>query len=79
MASPLGRQQMGFFQPTHRQTGPGRPFVPAEIEHAAAENTLSLKEGFRLLSVYQDKNLNKFWIITEADRSSTTILLPQDY
>lgn len=45
----------------------------------AAENDLSLKEGFRLLSVYHDRNGLKFWIITEADRSATTILLPEDY
>ncbi len=42
------------------------------------ENEMSLKEGFRLLSVYRcgDK---KFWIITEADRSVTTVLMPEDY
>ena len=45
----------------------------------AEENELSLKEGFRLLSVYHDRNRVKFWIISEADRSSTTILLPEDY
>ena len=45
----------------------------------AKENELSLKEGFRLLSVYYTKNGTKFWIITEADRSATTILLPEDY
>ena len=44
-----------------------------------AENELSLKEGFRLLSAYNDRNGIKFWIITEADRSTTTILLPEDY
>jgi hypothetical protein len=43
-----------------------------------AENELSLKEGFRLLSVYRARD-QKFWIITEADRSATTILLPSDY
>jgi hypothetical protein len=43
------------------------------------ENELSLKEGFRLLSVYRDRSGVKFWIITEADRSATTILLPEDY
>lgn len=42
------------------------------------ENELSLKEGFRLLSVYRSKN-EPFWIITEADRSVTTVLLPSDY
>ena len=44
-----------------------------------AENDLSLREGFRLLSVYEDRNGEKFWIITEADRSVTSILLPEDY
>jgi hypothetical protein len=43
------------------------------------ENELSLKEGFRLMSVYADRNGTKFWIITEADRSVTTVLLPDDY
>jgi hypothetical protein len=42
------------------------------------ENELSLREGFRLLSVYQSGSV-KFWIITEADRSVTTVLLPSDY
>ena len=45
----------------------------------AAENELSLRKGFRLLSVYRDRNEVKFWIITEADRSVTTVLLPEDY
>lgn len=44
-----------------------------------AENELSLQEGFRLLSAYQDRHGTKFWIITEADRSVTTVLLPEDY
>jgi hypothetical protein len=44
----------------------------------ACENEHSLKEGFRLLSVY-GKGERKFWIITEADRSVTTILMPDDY
>ena len=43
------------------------------------ENELSLLEGFRLFSVYHDRNGTKFWIITEADRSATTILLPDEY
>ena len=44
----------------------------------AAENQLALTEGFRLLSVYRDGG-KKFWIITEADRSVTTVLMPEDY
>ena len=48
-------------------------------EHDREENELSLKEGFRLLSVYRSAAGVKFWIITEADRSRTTVLLPEDY
>ena len=44
-----------------------------------AENSFALREGLRLFSVYYDSNQVKFWIITEADRSSTTVLLPEDY
>ena len=48
-------------------------------ESDGQENDLSLKEGLRIFSVYHDSNEIKFWIITEADRSATTILLPDDY
>ena len=44
-----------------------------------AENELSLQAGFRLLSAYTIKSGVKIWIITERDRSSTTILLPDEY
>lgn len=44
-----------------------------------AENELSLKEGFRLLSAYESPELPKIWVITEADRSATTILFPDEY
>jgi len=43
------------------------------------ENELSLREGFRLFSVYHTEAGAKFWIITEADRSVTTVLLPEEY
>ena len=43
------------------------------------ENELSLKEGFRLLSAYEAEGMPKIWIITEADRSATTILFPDEY
>ena len=43
------------------------------------ENELSLKEGYRLLSAYESESLPKIWIITEADRSATTILFPDEY
>lgn len=43
------------------------------------ENELSLKNGFRLVSIYHTKAGSKFYIITEADRSTTTALLPDEY
>jgi len=43
------------------------------------ENEFSLEHGFRLLSRYQTSQGERFWIITEADRSATTILLPNEY
>ena len=45
----------------------------------AAENELALREGFRLLSSYRTGKGVKLWIITEADRSVTTLLLPDEY
>lgn len=44
-----------------------------------AENELAIKEGFRIFSVYKTTQNVKFWVITEADRSVTTLLLPEDY
>ena len=44
------------------------------------ENDLAVKEGFRILSAYTlPQTKVKFWIITEADRSVTTFLLPSEY
>jgi hypothetical protein len=45
----------------------------------AAENALSLVHGFRLMSVYSLKNGTKIWIITETDRTVTTLLSPEEY
>ena len=53
----------------------------------AAQNDLALQEGLRILSAYAiDESKpakgygdNCFWIITEADRSATTFLLPSEY
>lgn len=44
-----------------------------------AANDLSVREGFRIVSSYETSKHTKIWIITEADRSSTTILLPSEY
>src|SRR3954471_22158301 len=42
-------------------------------------NVEALGDGLRLFSVYHTKAGLKFWIITEADRSATTVLLPREY
>lgn len=48
-------------------------------EHDRQENESSLLRGSRLLSVYRTLTGVKFYLITEADRSRTTVLLPEDY
>ena len=49
-------------------------------EHDRKENELSLKRGVRLLSSYRTGAGDaKLWVITEADRSVTTLLLPEEY
>ena len=47
--------------------------------HDLAENLYGLKHGLRLLSRYRTNAGTVLWVITEADRASTTILLPQEY
>ena len=44
----------------------------------AIANDEALHQGGRLLSAYGESEF-RFWIITEADRSVTTVLLPEDY
>lgn len=62
----------------------------ALVRHAAGDwgdmdredwfaNQRALKDGARLLSAYCDRKGVRFWIITEWDRSATTILLPEEY
>jgi hypothetical protein len=47
-------------------------------EHDRRQNELALREEARIFSSY-DTPAGKVWIITEADRSVTTILLPEEY
>ena len=42
-------------------------------------NDQALDNGSRIFSVYIDDKGNKFYVITEADRSTTTVLLPEEY
>jgi hypothetical protein len=45
----------------------------------AAENEYGVAHGFRLRSSYATVAGEKLWIITEADRCTTTLLLPAEY
>jgi len=44
----------------------------------AEENDRSIDAGFRILSAYTVNN-ERLWVITEANRSATTVLLPREY
>ena len=44
-----------------------------------AENKYSLEHGFRILSSYKTAAGEKLWLITESDRSVTTLLRPEEY
>ncbi len=48
-------------------------------EHDRLANDESLQTGCRLLSAYRTGKGTKFWVITEATRETTTILLPEEY
>ncbi len=50
-----------------------------QCQEDKTENELSLKHGFRLLSTYPITDSDTLWIITEADRSVTTLLRPSEY
>lgn len=64
--------------------------IPFLIRHAIGDwgdldafdkqqNDLAVKQGLRILSAYNTEGGARFWIITEGDRSATTILLPAEY
>jgi hypothetical protein len=50
--------------------------IPSED---ARENELALERGFRVMSSYPLSGGVRVWVITERDRSLTTILLPAEY
>ena len=43
------------------------------------ENEWSIEQGLRILSAYTTSAGDRIWVLTEADRSATTILLPEEY
>jgi len=73
-ALPQAGQSPAFFLDRHVQGDWGE--VDAEDKRA---NDLALVQGERLLSAYRTLKGDRLWVITEADRSSTCILLPEEY
>ena len=43
------------------------------------ENELAVEQGLRILSAYTTSAGDKLWILTEADRSATILMLPEEY
>jgi hypothetical protein len=50
--------------------------VPEEDKQ---ENERSIEQGLRVLSAYTTSAGEQIWVLTEADRSATTLLLPEEY
>jgi hypothetical protein len=50
--------------------------VPEEDKQ---ENEVSVEQGFRILSAYTTSAGDRIWVLTEADRSATILLLPEEY
>jgi len=48
-------------------------------DHDRQMNEAALRDGDRLFSIYNSVRGQKFYIITEWNRSVTTVLLPEDY
>lgn len=45
----------------------------------AAQNVIAIQTGRRILSSFNLPRGGKIWVLTEADRSATTVILPEDY
>jgi hypothetical protein len=68
------RQTAAFFLDKHAQGDWGEV-----CDGDKQLNDEALVNGGRILSAYRTLRGTKLWIITEADRSSTCLLLPEEY
>jgi len=68
-----GKEPLAFLQRHAR--GDWGDLDPEDVQ----ANELALRDGSRLFSAYQVTANVRLWIITESDRSYTTVLLPQEY
>lgn len=48
-------------------------------DHDRRANDLAVQHGLRVLSAYRTRRGTRLWVITEADRQVTTLLLPEEY
>lgn len=83
--------ELGYIVATAGVAALGVDFTPFLARHIRGDwgeldefdrrqNNLAVQEGYRLLSAYTvDEAGTRIWIITEADRSVTTILSPEEY
>jgi hypothetical protein len=89
---PIAKLELGmiFATPEVLQVVPEEERLDALRRHASGDwgevdeedrlaNDNALRTGERILSIYTSSNGKKFWIVTEADRSKTILLLPEDY
>ncbi len=58
----------------HMNLDPGSLGVEDQLQ-----NLRAVRESTRVFSAYELRDGTRIWIITEADRSATTILLPEEY
>ena len=72
----LGRHEVSPSELLERHASKDWGDVPPED---ARENEFALQRGFRVMSSYPLSGGVRVWIITERDRSLTTILLPAEY
>ena len=72
LLSEMGKDPFGYI--TRHAAGDWGDLCPFDRR----QNEIALREGLRIFSSYETP-AGCCWIITEADRSVTTILLPEEY
>ena len=68
-------EDMNIYLARHANGGDWGELTPSDWQ----ANEHAVKHGLRVLSSYRLRTGEKIWIVTECDRSMTTILLPEDY
>lgn len=79
MITPNALKKIGLEEIANAITRHSRGDWGSVDSHDRKANEDALREDTRLFSVYRSTDGRKFWVITEWDRSLTTILMPEDY